>query len=234
MELDFGLPTYAPIPDGIDLRLSDVRSVIAEVGDVSIVHADPPWSYDVKNRNGGANKHYPLCDEQEIATHLDAAYDATLADAYLLCWSTWPKLGKWFDAARGMRWQYLSGGSWHKTGSIGIGFHWRGDSEPLLLYRKGRPKPVGMVSNSWASHRQGHSAKPIGFISDVLAALAPSNALVLDLYAGTGTAAIACLKNGQRYVGAEIDPERYAAARMNIMSHHSEMMRKTTQQGELF
>ena len=39
---------------------------------------------------------------------------------------------------------------------------------------------------------------------------------VLDLFAGLGSVAVACLHTGRRYVGAEIDPDRFEAARLNI------------------
>ena len=36
--------------------------------------------------------------------------------------------------------------------------------------------------------------------------------LVLDLFAGMAPVARACARTGRRYVGAEIDPERYRQA----------------------
>ena len=40
--------------------------------------------------------------------------------------------------------------------------------------------------------------------------------LVLDLYAGLGSVAVACALEGRRYIGAEIDPERHRRAVLRV------------------
>jgi hypothetical protein len=183
-----------------------------------IVHADPPWSYGNRAicRGDGTKSELPygVLTYAPILAHLDAAFDAAADDAYLFLWTTWPHLALWLAAAEGnMRWRYLSGGVWAKTGGIGIGLHWRGDSEPVLLYAKGKPRPrLRNLRNTYVGPRTRHSEKPDAWLGQVFDALSDPGDLVLDLYAGMAPAARACIAVGRRYVGAEIDAARHAEA----------------------
>lgn len=210
-------PLFAPIATpavpGIDLRCADVADVIRETSGARLVHADPPWTYDNADTRGNAADQYDLLTNEGIAAHVDAAWDSAGDDAYLVLWTTWPKLGEWMTAVTGSRWALKTGGAWGKSGRLGVGFHWRGDSEPVLLYVKGNPRPLDRgVSNLHISKREAHSEKPAPFLRRMLAAFTAPGDLVLDLYAGLAPMARACALEGRRYVGAEIDPQRHRAA----------------------
>lgn len=211
----FGTTEPPALPDNYRLRVADVATVCDEVRGATLVHADPPWSYDRSVARGdgtlsGVNEHYDTITIDEIAAHLDRAYDSATASAYLLCWCTWPKLGEWLEASRAMRWRYVTGGAWHKSDRMGIGLHVRGDSEPLLIYRKGAPKPRRAVSNGFTASRAEHSEKPAAWLADLVEAFTDRGDVVLDLYAGRAPMGAACVTTGRRYVGAEIDPARAA------------------------
>ncbi len=214
----FGAADPPPLPDDYRLRVADVATVCDEVRGATLVHADPPWSYrasevfrGLDGGNAGAvADHYDALTDADIAAHLDRAYDSATASAYLLCWCTWPKLGEWLEASRAMRWRYVTGGAWHKSDRTGIGFHVRGDSEPLLIYCKGAPKPRRAVSNGFTASRAEHSEKPAAWLADLVEAFTDRGDVVLDLYAGRAPMGAACVTTGRRYVGAEIDPARAA------------------------
>jgi ParB-like chromosome segregation protein Spo0J len=205
-------------PQNIDLRLLTVKKVVEACKGVgfTLVHADPDWKYDNSGLNGAAGNHYVQDHVNEIVVMLDKAYDCAADDSYLLLWVTWPLLQEWFDATHGgeeMRWQYKSGGSWHKTGRLGIGFHWRGDSEALLLYVKGNPRPFkDDTSNAFGSERTQHSEKPEAWLRRLVATFSDKGDKVLDLWAGMAPVARACLLEGRSYVGAEIDEARHKEA----------------------
>ncbi len=198
------------------LYLGDCAEVLRGVTGASLVHADPPWTYSNETGQGSAAKQYATISMGEIAGHLDGLYDSAGGDAYLIVWCTWPKLSEWMDAGLEMRWSYKTGGSWHKTCRLGIGYHVRSDSEPWLIYTKGRPKPARAVSNAFASKRGDHSVKPQIGLRRMLR-LVERGSLVVEPYAGLGSMALACRHEGMRYVGAEIDPARHAKA-MAILS----------------
>jgi hypothetical protein len=202
----------------ITLHNADIVTVLPRVSGARIVHADPPWCYDNRAicRGNGTKSVLPygVLDYATIRDHLDAAYDAAGDDAYLLLWMTWPHIGLWFASPASVtRWTFKSGGGWAKTGGIGVGSHWRGDSEPLLLFTKGKPRPTKRnLRNTYTGPRTRHSEKPVAWLEQVIDAFSSPGDLVLDLYAGMAPAARACVATGRQYVGAEIDEERYRLA----------------------
>lgn len=201
---------------------ADAATVAAVVAGTPLVHINPPWTYDRPgvcrgdgSLAGDPDEHYGLLTMEQIAAHVDATFDAAAPDAYLFLWTTWPKLAEWMAVGAG-RWRYVTGGAWHKVGRLGIGFHVRGDTEPWLLYVKGKPRPVGPLSNGYASQRQEHSEKPAGYLRAVVEALCPVGGTVLDVYAGRSPLGVACVHADREYVGIELDPERAAIGRENI------------------
>ena len=130
---------------------------------------------------------------------------------------------EWFlaESSAGIRWRYVTGGSWLKTGRMGIGFHWRGDAEPPLIYVKGKPgRPRCAISSGYQSTRGAHSEKPVPFLRSMLRAWSPDGGTVMDMYAGLAPLARACVDEGRQYVGAEIDPTRRADA-LALLARHA-------------
>ena len=218
-------PSPRPVP-GIDLRCCDVAEVLADVRGARLIHADPPWLYDIDGvrlgksvspSRGGAVL-YAQDDNAAIAAAVDAAFDAATDGARLALWCTFPKLAEWMSVSACLRWRYVSGGAWGKVagehGSCGVGYHWRGRAEVLLLYVKGSPPTDRQVhlSNHHVAPTTEHSEKPMGWQRTMLQSWTAPNDLVLDLYAGLAPMARACALEGRRYVGAEIDPERHRMA----------------------
>jgi N6-adenosine-specific RNA methylase IME4 len=212
----------APGIEGIDLRCCGVVEVLREVRGARLIMADPPWRY--AREAGGANPEengiYNGLSEPEIVAHLDAAFDCAGPACRLACWYTWPKEDEWRTAGMaGPRWgRKVSGGAWLKTshwcGSSGVGYHWRGQTEPIAVFVKGAcgRSREGTLKNGHASISGEHSEKPLDWLRAMVRAWTEPGDLVLDLYAGMAPVARACLLEGRRYVGAEIDPKRHARA----------------------
>ena len=197
----------------IDLRCCDVAELLGEVRGAALVASDPPWSYANEGCRGTAVDEYDTITNADIAGHIDAAFDCAAPSSYLRLWCTFPKLAEWMDASKAMRWEYKSGGAWAKSSGFGVGFHWRGDSEILLLYVKGNPRPLHKyASNLHIGPRTAHSEKPKEWLEKLTEAFCPQDGTVLDLYAGLAPMARACKATGRDYIGAEIDPERHRHA----------------------
>lgn len=100
-----------------------------------------------------------------------------------------------------------------KTGTFGVGYHWRGQSEPVAVFTKGAcGRPAENLINAHVSRPTNHSEKPVDWMRQWVLAWTSPGDLVLDLYAGMAPLARACLGTCRRYVGAEIDPVRHAEA----------------------
>ena len=193
--------------------------------------ADPPWLYSggqEAGHTGLAGHHYKGLPDKVIAAHLALTYRVAAPDSYLMIWATFPKLLEWaredaiLRSAGGqttkgqpLGWEYVSGGAWGKIGTLGVGYHFRGDAELLLLYRKGNPKPLGgSKSNLWLAERTPvHSEKPQRALEALVSMGAAPGDLVVDCYAGeSASLALVCRRLGRRYVGAELSSKRWRLA----------------------
>ena len=220
-------PDLRPVaaPASIDLRCGDVRDMLASVRGAKLIVVDPPWRY--REAPGVANPEiegiYEGMSDEDIVAVLDATYDSAGDAARLACWSTWPKLETWRDAGEaGKRWRYVSGGSWTKmmptaTGARmvrpGVGYHWRGATEPVFVYAKGAAgRCRELLLNGHVSPPGDHSEKPGTWMREWVCAWTDPGDLVVDVFAGLAPLARVCALEGRRYVGAESDPDRHALA----------------------
>ena len=215
-----------PTVPGIDLRCCDVAEILAEARGARLVHADPPWRYSQEpgDANPDAGGHYPTLDMPTIASYLDSSFTVSAPSARLVCWYTWPTEDEWRNAGHAGKWgARVSGGSWTKAvptarggvvrGPIGVGYHWRGEAEPVGLYTKGATgRPGHAIRNGHVSPPGDHSEKPEGWLREMLLAWTDPGDLVVDLFAGLAPMARACHATGRRYIGAEIDPDRHHQA----------------------
>lgn len=89
-----------------------------------------------------------------------------------------------------------------RTRSIFIGKKW--------LEMGYNPKDLWSASRIHAQdpERENHpTQKPLKIIERIVKASCPTNGVVFDPFMGTGTTAIACLKNDRQYVGFEINKD---------------------------
>lgn len=214
-------------PAGIDLHNVGIDSLFSQVSNARIVFCDPPWNYSNNgDKTRSAASHYPCLKMADIVSHVRKSYDSAADDSYLVLWATYPLLREWMDAATDetIGWTYVTGGAWAKTGAPGCGFHWRGNAEPILIYRKGRPKPCTskLLRSVHVSEGRGqksgealaHSEKPISYQTNMIEVWSNPGDLIFDIYAGLCSVGRAVIRagGGRRYIGAEIDPERYRQA----------------------
>ena len=219
-------PRTPELPDTIDLRCGDIGATLDDIepGSVDLVIADPPWdSYERDIGVASPPGIYKCLSAANIGEHMARAASLLRPGGRLALWTCWPILmdalsasqrPPWLDVA-GIEWK--TGGAWSKLGPPGVGYHWRGHSEPVLVgVRSGGPagRCASMLRSGYTSEPEQHSRKPAPWIADWLRAWVPPGGLVLDLYAGLGSVpeAVVMAGEGRRYIGAEIDEDRHAAA----------------------
>ena len=204
-----------PQPSGIDLRLGSVVDVMNNLNrPPTLIVSDPPWSYTNGIGVASPDLQYQTVTDTMIAEWLAQAYEVAAPNSRLVVWCTWSKLAQWWDAVEACetwKWGFKTGGSWHKVTGIGVGYHWRGDSELVLVYTKGSP----FIGSSWLGNahqgpRRRHSEKPFEWLMKWIPKWTEEGDLILDLFSGLGPMARATARVGGRdYVGAEIDPDRW-------------------------
>lgn len=225
-------PRAPELPDTIDLRCGDIGATLDDIesGSVDLVIADPPWdTYREDARRGGPGgsaspeDKYKCLSEAQIGDHLASAASLLRPGGRLALWTCWPLLVEALGGSERPPWlsvpgiEWKTGGAWSKLGPPGVGYHWRGHSEPVLVgVRSGGAagRCASMLRSGYTSEPEQHSRKPAPWMADWLRAWVPPGGLVLDLYAGLGSVpeAVVMAGEGRRYIGAEIDEDRHAAA----------------------
>ena len=131
-----------------------------------IIYADPPWRYEQRSIQGGAEKHYPTMSLEEIC----ALPVAQLADkdCALFLWTTFPKLKEsfrvmdaWGFTYRTLAFLWLKQNRKADTWFYGMGFWTRSNAEVCLLAVKGHPKRQSAGIHQFVISRiEQHSKKP--------------------------------------------------------------------------
>jgi hypothetical protein len=209
------------LPATIQFLCKPLQEVESSVfAEAKLLVADPPWRYQGGVFEGAASaqieQQYPSMETTEIAAELQRLGEAS-QDARLAMWCTWPLL--FLEGKRGWKeqsiqpWRYVSGGSWFKENCGGIGHHWLGVTEPVLLYVKGKPGiKYGSLKNGCASPVQQHSEKPWRWQAEWLERWTEPGDLVVDIFSGLAPMARACHAKGRRYIGIESSAERIEQA----------------------
>ena len=207
-------PKRPPQRDGIDLRCCscDDPAWLEAAQGAAICLADPPWLYTGVVASGTVPEdYYDGLPVRVIVEHLRA-----IRAPCLVVWCTWPLLGEWVEHHDGLGMTLKTGGAWAKSdgrsGHYGPGHWWAGCSEPVLVYGRAETDRGEPLRNAWLEEPGLHSRKPVAWMREWLRRWTRPGDLVVDPYAGLGSVAEACLLEGRRYLGAEIDPERHQQA----------------------
>lgn len=147
----------------------------------STIVADPPWTYQTSGITTTANKtdtrpdagaQYSTLSVSDIAALDVQALAAPAAHLYL--WATNPLLFEAKAVMDAWGFRYITLITWLKTGTMGMGFYFRGDTEHLLFGVRGRcPIPAERRERNWftaAKHR--HSVKPAA-LADMVERVSP-------------------------------------------------------------
>ena len=106
---------------------------------------------------------------------------------------------------------------WDKV-ALGMGHHFRRRHEQIVFASKGR-RPVSRrdLPDVWAVRRVRRAAypaqKPVALFDLMIGASAAAGEVVCDPFAGSGSSAVAALRRGCTFVGADIDPGAIRLAR---------------------
>ncbi len=101
---------------------------------------------------------------------------------------------------------------WHKK-DIGLGYHYRNVLEYVFLYSKGKSEiHINNKPNFFMCSKdiiEGHpTVKPISMIKWLISNSTTKDDLVLDIFMGSGTSAVACKQLNRNYIGYELS-EKY-------------------------
>ena len=134
-------------------------------------------------------------------------------------------LTDYFVTKRGCNWNLLS---WHKDNPVpACGNKYLTDTEYLLFFRQKGVKLYGNfdTKRTWFNtplnqadkEKWGHpTIKPLGIVRTLVFNSTEVGGVVLDPFMGSGTTAIACLKEHRHFLGFELNKEYFDIAQQRI------------------
>lgn len=106
---------------------------------------------------------------------------------------------------------------WDK-GHFGAGTGFRPRHEMIIHLTKRAPVFHSASLGNVLSHprvgsdREHPTEKPVGLLEDLISVVSPEGGTVCDPFTGSGTAGVACVRLGRRFIGIEIEPRYYEIA----------------------
>lgn len=227
----------APIPKlagGAEVLCADASTAIGrarEAGGARLSLVDPPWDrFSQRPGVAAPDESYIVQPLEIIAAHLALIAEASLPDARMAVWHSGALLAeairevtrgtplgkRWAPVLDPPGWELTTSGAWVKpTPEPGVGYHWRGHAEAVLVYVRGTPGRVRAADlrSGYASPPGAHSAKPEEWTEQWIRYWSQPGDLILVPYVGLGGDVRAALRVGERRViGAELDAKRHAEA----------------------
>jgi DNA modification methylase len=206
------------------LILGDCRDVLPTLGRVDAVVTDPPYGFGYSHAGGGRdvsnvktgssfvrNGQTQIYGDHEPfdPTHL-LSFKCVLFGANHFC-------GRLPDGGTFHAWDKHCGVACDDSFSDVefIWTSWRQKSRVFRFLWKGVLKD----GREGRERRVHQNQKPIAVMAECLT-LVPDADVICDPYMGSASSALACIADGRRFIGVEIDPTHYATALRRVEAAH--------------
>ena len=208
-----------------------------------LIVTSPPYNYGGFSRNGRVKSYDTYSDDMPIEDYQDWIGDIlkecarTLKQGGAMYWN---HKGKFEDFrfkhcfwiidkcplyfAQHIVWKYPASPDVAKI-------KWYPRKEDVFYFTKGKPKyfneDMARITDIWEiNHQEGneHPAPfPISFAERCILASSEKGDLVYDPFMGSGTTAVACVKNDRQYIGTEISEKYITMANKKIEGYASQI-----------
>lgn len=218
-------------------------------GSVDCIICDPPYLLENKgggfwSKNEDPNvNHYNArgtCKGMDKLGNIKSGFDKTILDEmcrvmkkvniYIFCSQKQIQQHlDYFVNGKGCNWNLLS---WHKTNPIpACGNKYLNDTEYILFFREKGVRIYGSyetkrtfyttLRNQEDNMRYHHpTVKPVQIIRNFVVNSTQEGGVILDPFLGTGTTAVASIKEHRHYIGFEIDTAHYQTALKRIAAEY--------------
>lgn len=205
---------------------------------IDLIVTDPPYQIDGIHEYKGNDLGKRLINYQGklMDDNLVSGFDTAILDEmyrvmkvpniYIWCnIAQVPMYIKYFVLEKGCKMDILI---WHKTNAMPCcNNKWLTDKEYCLYFRKGgycNPSGYAEAKTVWHlptnvkdKKLYGHpTIKPLPIIENIIRNSSKEGDVVLDAFMGSGTTAVACIKNGRKYLGFENNEVYYDVAQKRI------------------
>lgn len=211
----------------IDLIHGDCFVLNKQIPDESIdlIVTDPPYGMSFQSGRRRI-KHNEIQNDNNLdwlPGWLDSQYRVLKNDSHAYVFCSFHFIDKFKQSAEKSGFTVKNILIWHKNnhGSGDLTGDYAPQYEFILYLNKGRKELNGKrVSNIIKCPKTGNSnhptEKPVDLIQFLVSKSSNKGDLVLDNFFGSGSCAIACHNLGRRFVGHEIDKERFDMANKRV------------------
>lgn len=202
----------------------DSLNILRELPDgcIDAVITDPPYGIGYESKAGKRIQN----DKSPFIWFLYDAFRVLKPNGGVLaCFTRWDVQQAFIDAMRIAGFQVKSQLIWNKV------YHGMGDTraqfapahENILFAVRGkyafpgtRPRDVLTHAKLNSAHMVHPTEKPVELLEDIITSVTRPGDIILDPFAGSGSALAAAKLAGRRYIGIEIDETYYQTARQRL------------------
>ena len=209
----------------IILKNGDALTFLKEIESESIDLAilDPPWSYDSYGQFPNRNIEYATVSDIYLEESFREIMRILKPKSHCYLFTTNLRLGKDIPLMEKIGFTY------HQIlivpyKGIKLGYGYRHEFLPILFLSKNGSSVTNYhnVSNLFRPYSFNTLGKPLPVVETLVKQSSNEGDTVIDPFMGTGTTAVACKNLKRKFIGFEIDAERfekiYARINSNIMS----------------
>lgn len=198
---------------GDSTKIKDVEKLM-DGKKADMVFTDPPYGVAYQSNMRTKTDKFAVINNDEI--FLDKWLDSLplFSTGWVFIWTTWKVIEKWMDIVKPLG-EMTNMVIWSKGGG-GIGDlkkTFSTDYEIALVFNRGaelKGKRIGSVwklSKDFAGGYKHPTQKPIELATEAITKTTDSNAIVMDLFLGSGSTLIASEKTDRICYGMELDPK---------------------------
>ena len=204
-----------------------------------MVNTDPPYGVSYQSNMRTKSDKFDVLKNDDVFLDIAPVIDSC-SKGWVFVWTSWKVLTKWLD-------QFESFGYpsnqviWFKGGS-GIGDlkkTFSSDYETALVWHRGAELTGKRIGSVWKVGKDGAAAythptqKPVALAEEAIDKTTRKNAIVLDLFGGSGSTLMACEKINRHARLMELD-EKYVDVIINRWQDFTGKQATHTESGKTF
>ena len=211
-------------------------------GSVDLVIADPPYfhgdgggggSFGVKKKNHRTEIDKMMCGISDECIE-QMARVCRRVNMYIFCSVLQIPQYLAFATRHGYKFDILT---WHKTNAVpACGGKYMPDTEYIVFIKESGVPLYGTAAtkrkyyvtptNVKDKRKWGHpTIKPLNIVQNLITNSTQEGGVVLDPFMGSGTTAIACIREKRNFIGFELNPEYYELCRKRIINEDYNLFR---------
>ena len=207
--------------ENIIMKNGDALSYLKEIPDNSIDLAilDPPWSYNSYGQFPNRNIGYNTVSDAYLEEAFREIMRILKPKSHCYLFTTNLRLGKDIPLMEKIGFTY------HQIlivpyQGIKLGYGYRHEFLPILFLSKNGTSVTNYhnVSNLFRPYSFNTLGKPLPVLETLVKQSSKEGDTVIDPFMGSGTTAIACQNLKRKFIGFEIDAERFNDVRIRVSS----------------